>query len=44
MGLLYAGDFLCVFVLLVVWVKCPAEDAANSCVIPDFVSRCRNSQ
>ena len=38
-----SADWFCVFVLLVVWVKCPALDVINSWVLPDFVHECRPS-
>jgi len=43
-GLLSVDDCFCVFVQLVVWIKCPGVDAVNSWVILGFVYKCQSSQ
>ena len=29
--ILSGGDWVCIFVLFVVWIRCPAQDAAGNC-------------
>ena len=37
--LLSVDDWVCVFVLFVVWMRCPAQGATDSWVMPDLVYR-----
>ena len=39
MVILSADCLVCIFVLLVVWIRPPAQDAAGSLVIPGLVYR-----
>ena len=39
--ILFADDWVCVFVLFVVRMRCPALDAAGSCVMPGLVYKWR---
>ena len=37
MVILSADDQVCIFVLFVVWMRCPAQGTAGSCVMPGLV-------
>ena len=36
-AILSADDWVCIFVLFVVWMRCPAQGATDSWVMPDLV-------
>ena len=40
-GSLFADDWVCIFALLVIWVRCPALDTTDSCVRAGLVYRWR---
>ena len=37
MAILSADDWVCIFDLFVVWMRCPAQGATGSCVMPGLI-------